>query len=155
LKIGLLKRGDLQKALDLIWRVFLEFEAKEYSKEGVNTFWEYIQYDVILKLISTEKLRIYACYEGEEPVGILATKGTHISLFFIDREHQGRGIGKSLFQLYLQESKRDKAVGCITVNSSPYAVPIYERLGFSRTGEAQTINGIRFTPMRYSLKVSS
>ena len=37
-----------------------------------------------------------------------------------------------------------------TVNSSPYAVKIYEHLGFVPTDNEQTVNGIRFTPMKYN-----
>ena len=35
----------------------------------------------------------------------------------------------------------------MTVNSSPYAVPIYHKLGFKDTGSEQVVNGLRFTPM--------
>ena len=35
----------------------------------------------------------------------------------------------------------------ITVNSSPYAVPIYERLGFRQTKPEQVVDGIRIVPM--------
>ena len=35
----------------------------------------------------------------------------------------------------------------ITVNSSLYAVGIYEKLGFIKTAEAQTDSGIQFVPM--------
>lgn len=29
-------------ALDLVWRVFLEFEAPDYGAEGINTFRDFI-----------------------------------------------------------------------------------------------------------------
>lgn len=35
----------------------------------------------------------------------------------------------------------------LTVNSSPYAVPAYEKLGFQLNGEEETVSGIRFQPM--------
>ena len=35
----------------------------------------------------------------------------------------------------------------MTVNSSPYAVPVYHKLGFKDTGSEQMVNGLRFTPM--------
>jgi len=35
----------------------------------------------------------------------------------------------------------------ISVNSSSFAVPIYEKLGFHRIGERQVRNGIGFIPM--------
>ena len=37
----------------------------------------------------------------------------------------------------------------ITVNSSPYAVEIYRKLSFVDTNTEQTVNGMRFTSMRY------
>jgi len=36
----------------------------------------------------------------------------------------------------------------MTVNSSPYAVDIYRRLGFHAISEEQLTDGIRFTPMK-------
>lgn len=51
-----------------------------------------------------------------------------------------------LFETAKAECKRPE----ITVNSSPYAVKIYKHLGFVPTAEEQTVNGIRFTPMKYN-----
>ncbi|ENY8640112.1 TPA: GNAT family N-acetyltransferase [Clostridioides difficile] len=36
----------------------------------------------------------------------------------------------------------------ITVNSSPYAVEVYHKLGFKDTAVEQIVDGIRFTPMK-------
>jgi hypothetical protein len=41
----------------------------------------------------------------------------------------------------------------ITVNSAPYGLCFYKKLGFVPTEEEKTINGIRFTPMIYRRKV--
>ena len=40
----------------------------------------------------------------------------------------------------------------MSVNLSPYAVPIYRRLGFRDTGAEQVVNGLRFTPMVYEMR---
>ena len=37
----------------------------------------------------------------------------------------------------------------ITVNSSPYAVPVYHKLGFVDTDVEQISDGMRYTPMKY------
>ncbi len=37
--------------------------------------------------------------------------------------------------------------GKITVNSYPYAVSVYHRLGFKDTDKEQVTNGLRYTPM--------
>ena len=40
----------------------------------------------------------------------------------------------------------------ITVNSSRYAVPIYQNLGFIKTEEEKEQDGLKFTPMKLILK---
>lgn len=48
--------------------------------------------------------------------------------------------------------KRQNEISHITVNASPYAIEAYHHLGFVDTAKEQTVNGIRFTPMSYSIK---
>ncbi len=66
-------------------------------------------------------------------------------MFFVDGQYQEKGIGKQLFQAIW----KDCPAGKITVNSSPYAVPIYHKLGFCDTDKEKVINGLRFTPMEF------
>ena len=40
----------------------------------------------------------------------------------------------------------------ITVNSSRYAAPIYEKIGFIKTEEEKEQDGLKFTPMKLILK---
>jgi len=58
--------------------------------------------------------------------------------------HQ-KGIGRKLFEYALEKSTGNK----ITVNSSPYAVEVYKKLGFVPNSGEQVVDGIRFTPMTY------
>ena len=66
---------------------------------------------------------------------------------FVDKEHHRKGIAKQLFHTVLEKLKENKSVTQMTVNSSPYAVKAYERLGFIKTGEQQEKDGIIFIPM--------
>ena len=139
-----LPKEDLPVALDLVWRVFLAFEAPDYSEEGVQTFYSFLQSDEEL-----EKLRFYGAYEEDALIGVLATRGedgAHIALFFVDASWQGRGVGKALF-LFAREQCRGERM---TVHSSPYAKNIYEHLGFTAVSGEQLSNGIRYHPMQYS-----
>ena len=131
-----LTKEELDRALLLVWRVFLTFEAPDYPAEGVEEFQKTIRDESFLS-----SLEAYGAFLDDELVGMIATResGRHISLFFVDAFHQRRGIGKKLFQaVRLPE---------MTVNSSPYAVPIYEALGFKRVSEEKCVNGIRFIQM--------
>ena len=137
-----LTASETQTALDLAWKVFQEYEAPDYSKEGVEEFYRSIHDDNYLAMLS-----LYGAFVSEKLVGVIATRseGTHIALFFVDGEYHRNGIGKKLFQTVLSQCSTNR----MTVNSSPYAVPVYHKLGFTDTDTEQVINGLRFTPMEF------
>lgn len=138
-----LPEQDLPSALDLALRVFMVFEAPDYPPQGVETFRSFLQSGE-----SVSALRFYGAYEQDALVGILATRGedgSHIALFFVETAWQGRGVGRALFAAARERCRGDR----MTVNSSPYAEPIYKRLGFAAVCEEQENDGIRFIPMRY------
>ena len=131
---------DMKKAIELVWRVFLEFEAPDYTEEGIKEFRKTILDEKWVK----ERV-FFGAYE-EELLGVIATKDdTHIALLFVERKHHKKGIGKKLFQTV----KELNTSHFFTVNSSPYAHEVYKRLGFvDTTKEEQVVNGLRFYPMR-------
>ena len=132
---------EIPAALELSWRVFLEFEAPEYSTEGVAAFRTSLDDDE-----RTRKLTFYGAYDGETLVGVLCMRSPqHIGGFFVDAVYHRRGIGKRLFETM----RRDYDRQVFTVNSSPYAVEIYHRLGFIPTDTEQLTDGLRYTPMRF------
>ena len=135
-----LKVEELDAALKLVWNVFLQYEAPEYSAKGVKEFRKSIGDP---KFLAT--LRTYGAFQDERLVGVIATRsgGAHIALFFVDGAYQRQGIGRALFE----RACEDNPGNTMTVNSSPYAVPIYHRLGFTDTDAEQVTNGLRYTPM--------
>ena len=139
-----LPKEDLPAALDLVWRVFLAFEAPDYCEEGIATFHAFLQSEEELA-----NLRFYGAYEEGALIGVLATRGedgSHVALFFVDAPWQGRGVGKELFLYARAQCQSDR----MTVHSSPYAKQIYEHLGFTAVSDEQLSNGIRYHPMQYS-----
>ena len=135
-----LNAEELDEAMKLVWHVFLQFEAPEYSAEGVAEFHQSIHNPEFLAT-----LRTYGAIQDGRLIGVLATRsdGGHIALFFVDGACQRQGTGRALFERACQDNPFDT----ITVNSSPYAVPIYHRLGFTDTDVEQVTNGLRYTPM--------
>lgn len=135
---------NLDKALDLTWKTFLEYEAPDYSQEGIEEFKKSI--DDKEWLCARE---FYGAYEENVLLGLIATKDkSHIALFFVDGEYHRRGIGRKLFEKVLEENDKDY----FTVNSSPYAKEIYEHLGFECVDDIQCINGLKFYPMIMKVK---
>lgn len=62
-----------------------------------------------------------------------------------DEVFNNEGIGRKLWD-FLRENSLSKI---ITVNSSPYAVPVYHKLGFVDTDTEQLSDGMRYTPMQF------
>lgn len=136
-----LSEEEKPSALALIWEVFLKFEAPEYSSEGTE-FFRSILDD---KEYISEREFIDA-FDGEKLVGVISMgRSPHINFFFVREEYHRRGIGRRLFETAVK-SRPEK---CITVNASPYAVPVYRRLGFVPTDKMQETKGIKFLPMEY------
>lgn len=141
-----LTREEIPVALELCWRVFLEFEAPEYSPEGIAAFRASLD-----DKERNRKMDFYGAFDGDALVGVLSMRAPqHISGFFVDAAYHRRGIGRRLFEAV----RRDYARQIFTVHSSPYAVEVYRHLGFVPTDKEQTVEGLRFTPMQYSVKTS-
>jgi GNAT superfamily N-acetyltransferase len=143
-----MKAGEETEVFNLIARVFDEFVAPGYSQEGVQAFLDYVQPEALLTRSADNHLTLLALADTQI-LGVIDMRSCHhISLLFVDTAYQGQGISRALLDTALslcRELGHDLAE--ITVNSSPYAIPIYERLGFRATAGEQVKNGIRFTPM--------
>ena len=141
MKVRRLKRDEINKSLDLVWRVFCRYEAVSYPESSKAAFWQAIHSEDYLNMLTA-----YGAFDDSNQLtGIIATRneGTHIALFFVDGDYQGQGIGRKLWNTMLDDNANNK----ITVHSSQYAVPVYAKLGFVKTGDIQTENGITFIPM--------
>ena len=119
----------------------LEFEAPEYSQEGIDHFRTSLEDQERIR-----KLTFYGSFDGDKLVETLCMGAPqHIGGFFVDAAYHRRGIGRRLFEAMRQDYTRQ----VFTVNSSPYAEEVYRHLGFTQTDREQTVDGLRFTPMQY------
>ena len=133
---------QISNAINLIWKTFLQFEAPEYSVEGVQSFKNFIEDKEII-----QTLEFWDAYEYNELKGVIATNENrkHICCFFVKAQYHKQGIGRKLWECLLENSSSE----IITVNSSPYAVPVYRKLGFVDTDIEQLSDGMKYTPMKF------
>ncbi|MEA5126642.1 MAG: GNAT family N-acetyltransferase [Proteiniphilum sp.] len=134
------KRSGL--ALELSLRVFLECNSGDYNEEGIQLFNRFIN-----DKNSIKALTMYGAFIDGILVGILGSKnnGSHISLYFVEKEYQGYGIGRKLFDALIEDTKAKH----ITVSASTIAVKVYEKLGFKQTAAPETNHGLISVPMEY------
>jgi len=147
------RQDEWENAMEVAWRTFLKFEAPEYTQEGADHFLEFISGEQLYKMFLCGEFKVMVAKERERIVGMAALRaGCHVSLLFVDEKFHGMGIGRKLVaalqQTYLAE-------GCVqlTVNAAPYAIGFYEKLGFIKTDDMKTADGITYLPMRCMVKI--
>lgn len=145
--------ADVVDVSELVVRVFNQFIAPGFSPEGVQEFYRYIQPSAFLERQKNYHFALISMAQ-KQVVGVIEVRNyNHVSLLFVAPEFQRRGIAKEIFHRALQIClSNEPQLSQISLKSSSYAVPIYEKLGFHPTGEKQIINGIGFIPM--VLKIS-
>lgn len=147
-----IQHEEIDSAIELALSVFMEFEAPEYSEEGVEAFKSFL-FSEDFKRYYTEEHNFFAgCFDGETLVGIAAMRNeSHICLVFVDKSYHRKGIASRLLEMMI-ENRKQAGIERITLNSSPYGAPFYRAIGFVDTDVEQTQDGIRFIPMIYYIK---
>ncbi len=136
--------SEWEQAMELAWKTFLKFEADEYGEEGKKNFLDFISNEQLFQMFLTEnyKLSLALC-EGKIVGMVTLRSGHHISLLFVDEKYHRKGIATALLS-HIQSELEDKT---LTVNSSPYGEAFYSKVGFVKTDEWTTADGITYLPM--------
>ena len=147
--IRAVKAEEWECAMALVWRVFLKFEADVYSFEGVENFRRFITSEKLYKMFRNGEYPIFGCYEDEKIIGVISVRDkNHISLLFVDEAFQHQGIAAALVKYLCNYLLTEAGQTHTTVDSSPYAVGFYHKMGFVDTAKVQHNSGIIYTPMR-------
>ena len=143
-----MQAGEESVVCDIVARVFEEFVEPGFSPEGVQEFLGYAKPKALAQRAQDNHFVLVAA-TGDEIVGMIEVRPyVHVSLFLVDARVHRRGIGRELLQRALDTCRHNRPdLLQVDVNSSPYAVPVYERLGLRPAGPEQVKNGIRFIPM--------
>ena len=148
----LLAPDDIPAVHDLIKGVFLSDMAPYYSSEGQQEFLRYVDPDALYARRKRNHIALLALLK-DEIVGVVELQDyCHLSLLFVRKPYQGRGISKDLLRrsLGLCLSQRVDVL-TLTVHASPNAISMYEKLGFRHLKPEQVSHGIRFTLMELNL----
>lgn len=139
---------EVREALALCRRVFDEFVAPDYGQEGHDTFYRVTDEENNILGWQTGEYAFYGAFFIGRLIGVAASRqsGSHIMLLFVDKAYHRQGVAAKL----VMEIIRDASAQNITVNASPYGAAAYQRMGFVRTGAAETAKGMTFIPMEYS-----
>jgi len=131
------------------------------SKALLNDDFDNGGLDFFLRSVETQSIREYmdqgffylVAEEEQSIIGVIAIKdNSHMFHLFVDQNHHQRGIAKMLWQQMREQSIERGNNGEFTLNSTTYALPVYQRWGFEVISEAKRAYGIRYTPMKLVLE---
>ena len=151
IRFRFMQQGEEARVCSLIEKVFKEFVAPDYGLEGINEFFKFANPIAMAERAGVEQVVVVAEQKSDFVGVIEMRKCDHIAMLFVSL--RGKGIAKKLINRAIEECcKRKPDIKRITVNSSPFAEPVYSRMGFKATGPSQKKNGITFVPMAYDLE---
>lgn len=145
-------RNEWQDAMALAWKTFLRFEADVYTSEGVNNFRNFITDSTLYRMFVMGAYQMFVALDQGKVIGMITLRNpTHISLLFVDEKYHRHGIGRALVKYLTEYLLSEVGVSKVTVNSSPYGVGFYHKLGFRDIRSEEKKDGIIYTPMEFIL----
>jgi len=135
----------------------LIFEVKHFftlneNGEGAEEFLKSISPSSIATYIAAENFNYFVATVYEELAGVVAIRDNkHLFHLFVAPKFQQQKVARQLWlhaKTYATESGNN---GDFTVNSTPNAVPVYERFGFKIAGPRVEMHGIASIPMKLTV----
>ncbi len=145
--IKLAEASDWDAAIGVAWITFQQISSQVCDEEGVRGFRDGLTSTQLYIDFLQGKYPLFCAYQGKKVIGMLTLQDmAHISLFFVKKEFQGRGIGKELLEA-CRTYCRERGVLDLTVNASPTGLPFYLANGFQASAGERFEGGLRYTPM--------
>ena len=141
-------RHDATAISDLMVPVAKSQISSEFPLEGQTELLTGMTPDAVEKNMQ-QGYRYHVAFNGEQLCGIIGMRGySHVYHLFVAADQQGLGTGRQLWDWVYTTSQAEVRLSQYTVYSSRYAENFYHRLGFRRTGDEKTRNGVTAIPMR-------
>lgn len=120
--------------------------------EGAEEFLATISPDAIAGYLASPAFAYRVAEENGALAGVVAIRDNgHLYHLFVSPAHHGRGLARELWETAMRAALDAGNPGEFTVNSSIYALPVYERFGFAPTGPRMEAMGIAWIPMKLVL----
>ena len=120
----------------LIMREFRAHIAEDMTEDAIDLFISIVSPEALAERTGAEGCLFLTAWRGKALVGTLVMRdGNHVNLFFVDSAYHRQGIGRALLtQAITIIKERYKGVSEIWIQSSRFAVPSYQAMGFKIQG---------------------
>jgi GNAT superfamily N-acetyltransferase len=117
--------------------------------QGAEGFLHGISPEAICGYVEAANFAYFTGRLNDELAGVVALRdNSHLYHLFVARKFQGQGLARQLWVHARAHAQLTGYVREFTVNSTPIAVPVYEKFGFRATGARVETKGIAYVPMR-------
>lgn len=142
------REEEWSPAMKMIWRTFLKFEGKEYTREGIKNFFDFITDDDLHAAFLRGEYRMMVALDGETVIGAGSIRSrNHLSLLFVEEAYHRRGVGSAILMKLCDYLKKEAGERFMSLKAAPYAVDFYRKLGFMVIRPEEEYSGIRVTSM--------
>ncbi|MBC7684760.1 MAG: GNAT family N-acetyltransferase [Bdellovibrionales bacterium] len=148
MKIRLIDDADLSAVAQLLGSLAEEFFLNDSEADAASAFVREYNEDGIRTVIHAGMVYHVAEIDGRIAGFIAVRDNKHVFHMFVDKAHHGQGIARAMWDAARTRAIEAGNLGVFTVNSSNFAVPVYEAFGFVRTAPTQCTNGIYYNPMQ-------
>ncbi|TJY55174.1 GNAT family N-acetyltransferase [Sinimarinibacterium sp. CAU 1509] len=126
-----------------------DFFVDANDRADATAFFDSLSPSALRTFIADPTIDAWIARAGDVLLGVASMKDRrHLYHLFISPEAHGQGIATQLWMRLKARALEQGHRGAFTVNSSMYAVPVYQRFGFVTTSPPQTRHGVRYQPMQ-------
>lgn len=142
------REEEWSPTMKMIWRTFLKFEGKDYTREGIKNFFDFITDDDLHAAFLRGDYRLMVALDGETVIGAGSIRcRNHLSLLFVEEAYHRRGVGSAILMKLCDYLKKEVGERFMSLKAAPYAVDFYRKCGFMVIRPEEEYSGIRVTSM--------
>ncbi len=139
---------EWKPAMQMIWRTFMKYEGKDFTEEGIQSFFDFITDDELYVSFLKGEYRLMVALDAGVIIGAGSIRnGNHLSLLFVDGAYHHKGVGSTILSKLCDYLKTEAGERFMSLQSAPYAVNFYQKQGFRAVCPEMEYSGIRVTPM--------
>lgn len=142
------RESEWAPAMKMIWRTFLQYDGKDYTQEGIRSFFEFITDDDLYMAFLRGEYQMMVALEKGRIIGAGSLRNrNHLSLLFVDGDYHHMGVGSTILIRLCDYLEREMGERYMSLRAAPYAVDFYRKLGFRTIRPEEEYSGIRVTTM--------
>jgi ribosomal protein S18 acetylase RimI-like enzyme len=148
IKVRSATRSDSHNISHLLCELSARFISNNYTPEVHETLINSMSQKAIDGYIESG-YRYHLAENGNKLVGVVGVRdNAHLYHLFVADEFHRQGVAANLWRVAMNVCIRKGNPGEFTVNSSSYALEVYERFGFVAQSGLKVKKGIEYIPMK-------